>query len=172
MFPVSWRVAAKVDSQPEEEWKRRRLWFPRIEKRYTQTGEVFCVPGDQRQIVFKGSRGNQSVRRCQHQPFALRLNRCPSPSLGNLFGDRQQIGVEPCRQSRVQPQLKISAAFPQRHVLNSKSNFSDRYDTGIKRIGIGCLKPADDIRFWIGFDELRNDVRIDEEVAQNSTGRG
>jgi hypothetical protein len=34
------------------------------------------------------------------------------------------------------------------------------------------LKPADDIRFWIGFDELRNDVRIDEEVAQNSTGRG
>ena len=70
------------------------------------------------------------------------------------------------------PKFQFGAAFPHRHVLNPEAIFSKRNDAGKERSRIGFLKPANYVRFGMRFNELGNDVRIDEKAAQNSTGRG
>ena len=76
------------------------------------------------------------------------------------------------RQTLVKPLLQIRAAFSGSQVLNTESDFSKGDHAREERLRVGGFEPADDLCVRLRFSELRDDVRIDQESAHKSTGRG
>jgi hypothetical protein len=121
---------------------------PGIEYRYAETGKIFRVARDEREVMFKRRCRNQAIRRRQVEPRSSRPDRNPAPAVGNPLGDRQQVGCEPCGQTILEPPFQLGTPLPRRHAFDAEANLSKRHHTREESVRISFVEPKFYIRVW------------------------
>ena len=147
--------------------------IPGIEKNQTEAGEVFHVPCDECQAVFKGRCGNQAVGNVQRPAGKLPLPIEHAPSLGDRPCNRQDTVVEPGRNLLLNHPLKLrQSRTPLGEECDSPAQLTHRHDADKQRVVCLPLKPGRDACVRTGPQHFGRNVGIEEKPAHDrSMGR-